>query len=189
VTGGGEQLVLIAVPGPAVHPVPWAGLAVGAVLFAAVALLARRRAGQMQTAPPWRLGRIVEAALVWAFVYQAMRMPGFGQLDYEGVGPVFLFGQLLLALGFAILAALLIGTADLLLDGLRPRRTRLWLLGGPPVVALFGIGFLAATGWMDMVSRTPGWREFMLAAGALAAGLAWWSRLPATDRRIAGIFD
>jgi hypothetical protein len=188
-TGGSDYnlIVLVGAP-PQVPAPPWAGIAIGVALFAAMALLVRHRARQPELRPPSRPFRILETAAIWSAAYTAMRMP-------ELVETVPLVG-ISIALGFAaaaslfmVTALLLVGAADLLLDMFAPRRTLFWLLAGPLLLAGFAVGFLAATGWMEIVTSDPGWREAMLLAAALLAGLGWWSRLPLHRNPTAEIFE
>ena len=168
---------------------PWAGLVIGAALFVAVALLARRRARTHELRMASRPHRIVETAAIWAIAYTLMRAPGDAAYDGGPFGTPLGLGLLANAALFMVTALLLVGTADFLLDALAPRRTPLWLLLGPLLLAAFSIGLLAASQWMDIVGPDPGWREVMLAAGLLTAGLAWWSRLPSWESQASDIFD
>lgn len=196
---GGETysiVVLTAEEAAARQPPVWHGFAVGVVLLALMALLARHRAARLDArldaGPASRVRRIGEAAFVWAAAWVAMRTAGFAEYGQDRLGDggiVFALRFLIDLLMFMVTAILLLGTADLLLDMAAPRRTRLWLLAGPLLLALFGTGFLAATGWMEIVTGA-GPRDGMLFLGALIAGLSWWSRLPAAEaERTAAIFD
>ena len=181
--------VVLTIPGEIRDQTPWAGLAVGGALFVAVALLARRRASMHDLRLASRPLRIVETAALWPIAYTLMRAPEDGAQFGGPFGTPALLGLLASAALFMVTALLLVGTADFLLDALAPRRTALWLLLGPLLLAAFSIGLLAASQWMDIVGPDPGWREVMLAAGLLTAGLAWWSRLPSWESQASDIFD
>lgn len=162
---------------------------IAVALFVAMALLARRRSRTLTARAPSRTRRIVETAAIWSVAYTAIWAP----FDAIHVGlPSGLsgaFGLLLRAALFMVLALALVGAADLLLDALAPRHTPAWLLAGPLLIAAFAIGMLAASHWMDIFRDDPGWRETVLTAGLLIAGLNWWSLLPRPGADLSGIFD
>jgi hypothetical protein len=85
--------------------------------------------------------------------------------------------------GLSVIAVMLLGTADLLLDAFRPQRTQFWLAIAPPLLTAFTIAMLAGAGWLEPVSFPPDAMQLMLALAALAAGLTWWSYLPAPEWR------
>lgn len=175
--------VVILMAGPPSDDHPWIGLAVGAIVLIAAAALAWRRAHG--TAPtPSRSTRIVRAALTCGAAMAAMRAPDEIAL---GGGP--LESAFATFVPVAMLALILLGIADLLLDAFRPHRTRTWLLLAPPLLVVFFVGTLAATGWMDMVSAEADPGEAMLVIAVLAAALTWWSHLPEPGVDVARIFE
>jgi hypothetical protein len=161
----------------------WNGLAIGAALLVVVALLAVRRSRTPNMQTQMRLRRIVETAALWSVAYTAMQAPA---ASFGSGGPIALLLGVAL---FMVLALALVAAADFLLDAAGPRRTPIWLVLGPLLLTAFAIGLLATSQWMDIFRAEPGWREVMLVAALLIAGLAWWSRLPSWASEAADIFD
>lgn len=182
--------------GPAPEPLVSGALlaaAAGLVVLAAVALAVRRRVRRGGSAPAARSRRIVAAGATFGAVLAAMATAAdlvAPASDWAAGGAL----ERALGLGLrfgagALLGALLLGTADLLLDAARPRRTRAWLALAPPLLAGFVVGLLAATGWHGGIGADPGPGLPRLALAGLAGGLVWWSFLPLPGAEVAQLFD
>jgi hypothetical protein len=189
VNGPPEEFTFNLVSGPPVPPPnPWVGLAVGLAVIVAVAALARWRARRADQTPPRRRARILWASASGAGAMTAMLVPE--QLARNApFEPSIEFGLLVHFVSMGVLALMLLGTADLLLDAFRPRRSRAWLAIAPLLLAAFVTGTLAATGWLGTVSTEPDPHQLMLVLAGIAAGLTWWSHLPAPANRSAGVFE
>jgi hypothetical protein len=187
----GEQEVRLVVVGPQPDPGMWPAIAAAILLLAAAALLAHRRATRPDARPAGRIGRILWSSLACAGGLSFVMAPGeiVGNLFQTIPNVIAAFAIKLL--GWTILAALLFGSADLMLDALRPRRTLAWLSIGPPLLTLYGVGFLAASEWLDGFDPGPAGPAPL--AAVLAAALVWWSLLPVAadpeSRGVAAIFE
>ncbi|PSJ37537.1 hypothetical protein [Allosphingosinicella deserti] len=189
VTGGqprGTNLVVIANAGPP-SPLPfWISLAIGAALVLTAAAQARRSDRVSGQDGPTRSRRILLTACAWAIVVALMAVPEAlaGYIDDS----IFIAAPLRIA-ALLMLAVSLYGGLDLLLDYFAPQRSRAWR---PVAVLLFAAlppAFSAATGlhdWAELFGDAGGLR--LILAGA-AAGLIWWSCLPASHRGLTHVFE
>jgi hypothetical protein len=180
-----EQYHLVVLTGPQPEPSVWPALAVAAVLLVAAAFFTWRRATMPDRRPARRLARIIWSSLACAGGVTLVMAPAeiVSNLVVQTVPDV--IADLGIGfLGWAILAFLLFGSADLMLDAFRPRRTLAWLLTGPSLLTLYGVGFLAASEWLDGFDPGPAGPTPL--AAVLAAALVWWSLLPAAAGREAG---
>jgi hypothetical protein len=194
-SGAPQSMTFTVSTGPPAPTPIWPAVAMGAaVLLAAIALAWRRRRAAM-AGRPRRLTRMVVAAATGGGGGALIRMTASGALFTEGRGigwdpfgpsPGILPLHLLL---YCLFAFALVGTADLLFDALRPRRSLLWLVIGAPVFGAFIIAVLRATGWVDPFVVPPTRDQAALTVAALAAGLSWWAWLPATWQPIAHVFE
>ncbi len=186
----GATISLRVGPGPEPATDLWFAIAVAAMVLIAAGLLAWWRA-RSEFPQPRRRSRILWASAACSAGLALIMIPT--QFASTGLndGDVGLHLVLGFVLGL-IPATMLFGTADLMLDYFRPRRTLIWLVISPFLFTAFIVGILAMSDWLQVLdtSRTGP----APIAAVLAAGLVWWSFLPKTgprppDSRIARIFD
>ena len=116
----------------------------------------------------------------------------FGGVDPFGWDPAGLYPFMMIAanfVGYWLFAAMLVGTTDLVFDAFRPRRSRAWLMLGAPLFAAFIVTILRVTGWTDPLVIPPTRDQAIAVVAALAAGLVWWSWLPASWDPVARVFE
>ena len=186
----GDEIRLVAVQGPQPEPSMWPALAVAFVLLVMAALFAHHRSTALANRSSSRRARILWSSLACGVGVTLV-------LAADEIAALLLAApQALAALGFGIaagtvLAALLFGSADLMLDAFRPRRSLAWLCIGPLLLTLYGVGFLAASEWLDGFDAGPAGPAPL--GAVLAAALVWWSLLPAAGREsgpdVAAIFE
>ena len=179
-------------PGPP-PPSPWIGVGIGLVVLAVAIVLVLRHARRPQRMPPRRRVRILVASLAGGAAYLAMLIPLY-VYEARDIGALPGLGgfALMLAVHVLIFGALgvpLFGTADLLLDYFRPRRTRAWLALGPLAITAFIVGLLGATGWVRALATAPEGSTSGLILAALIGGLVWWAFLTAPTARVGHVFE
>jgi hypothetical protein len=187
----GQTVQLVVLNGPEPNTDIWMSVAIAAVVLIAAALLAYWRGTRAGSGPARRRTRILWTALAGAGGLTLILIPN--DLRWGGSGdPFFQLGLLMSFAMRAIVALMLFGTLDLMLDYFRPHRVLLWLGVGLVLLPLFVVGILAASSWLEVMelgraSPIPG-------IAAVAAALVWWSWLPTTrgggdERRIAHVFE
>jgi len=187
-TPGQNIVVIVDRSGPA--PAPWIGWAIGASLLIGVAVTVRRRAAKQDSETPHRVVRILVSALAGSSVVTLMLAPQqfreLSDIPFAVPFALALFSRLLAltAFGFALVAV-----PDLVLDYFHPRRTRIWLMIAPPLFIALTLGFIVASGVDDSfhIFSEAGYPVLVPAGGA--AGLIWWSWLPAPHSRLVGVFE
>jgi MYXO-CTERM domain-containing protein len=173
-------------------PPIWPGFVMAAAVLLAAVVLAWWRRRAPVSPRPRRRTRIIVAGAAGGGGGALVKMAAPGTIGGTGWGPyapspwMDLFVHFLTYWLFAIL---LVGTTDLLFDVLRPCRNRTWLFVGAPLFAAFIIAILRATGWIDPLVIPPTRDQAIVAVAALAAGLTWWSWLPASWEPIAHVFE
>jgi hypothetical protein len=179
-------------PGP--EPI-WPAVATGAAVLLAAAALAWWRRRAPVAVRPRRGIRILAAgagggggALV-QMASSGTMVTGAGGIGWDPMADSPLLVLFAHFLGYWLFAAMLVGTTDLLFDAFRPRRSRAWLVIGVPLFAAFIIAMLRATGWTDPLVIPPTRDQAIAVVASLAAGLIWWSWLPASWDPVAQVFE
>ena len=187
-----ESITLTVGPAPEpLLPEPWSAIGLGIAAVTIAAALAWHHSRRRLASPASRRRRIAAAVTTFAAAATSMSLPAvLNPADYDPFDRYVPAPELVLAATFAamaLLGLLLLGTLDLLVDILRPRRSRLWLALSPPMVCGFVGGLFAAAGGgplAPMAEQLP-----IVLAAALAASLSWWARLPRPGEEVASIFD
>jgi hypothetical protein len=187
------ERVIVLTTGPRVPAPIWPVVVTAALLLVTAAALAWWRARPRTSSGSRRRVRIFAASIAGGGSAAAMRFvsaatdPNRFAWGLDGLSDdLILFAGLF---GYTLLAAMLVGTGDLLFDALRPSRTRFWLLAGVPFFAAFIVGTLYVTGSVEPFASRPTIAQETLLVAALAASLIWWSWLPRPDDGMAEIFE
>ena len=173
---------------PAQQPDTLLGL--GAALLAlacAGSLAARRNRRPAEPAPP-RLMRIFAAAslfasslTLWLVADELSRSGASGELPVLAA---------VAAAAFLVVGLVLFGIADFWLAMLRPRRSRRWLAAAILLFMLLVGLCLAIALWATDPPANPIQANLAVTIViAAAAGIAWWSYLPAPRADVAGRFE
>ena len=185
-----DTAIITAVPGPEPTIGLWLGFAAGAFVLLVVLAHAIWRGSRFEQVPSGRSRRIFRASLTcagaWTLMVAPQRFIESGALYAPPFGETLLFGCLIML----VIALALVGTADMLLDYFRPKRTPFWAIVAPSLFTAFIVGLFSASDLLDsaIALRQDPWR-LMLAAAVLAAGLTWWSYLPGENEQVARVFD
>jgi hypothetical protein len=168
------------------HWIGWIGWSIGAALLIGVAVMAARRSAMRDVGRPRRLFRVSVAAFTWSSVIALMLAP---QQFYESHDLPFVLVLILRMAGLAGFAFVLFGGADLFLEHFRPQPSRNWLMIAPPLFIGLTLGFVIASGLGNSFDVFPeaGYPVLIPAGGA--AGLSWWSWLPAPHGQLAHVFE
>jgi hypothetical protein len=136
--------------------------------------------------PPRRGFRIAVAAVTWSGVIALMLAP---EQFYAAHGVPFALMLLVRVVGLAAFAFVLFAAADLLLQYFRPQLSWNWLMTAPPLFTGLTLGFIIASGMGDAfdVFAEAGYPA-LIPAGC-AAGLSWWSWLPAPHGQPIHVFE
>ena len=183
---GVNIVTIIDISAPSAPPNPWLPWAIGAGLLLAAGAVAHRRAGGDPREVPSRRTRILVAGLAWGACVTAMFVP---RQYAEASGDSFLLNLAVRLAMLSLLATALLAAVDPTLDYFQPRRRRQWLVAGPAMLAALLPATLFVTGLAESVQllRTAG--PGPLAIASAAAGFVWWSWLPASDARLAQVFE
>jgi hypothetical protein len=187
--------VIVLTIGPQAPAPLWPAVVAATLVLAAAAALAWWRRRAPVAVRPRRGIRILAAgagggggALV-QMASSGTMVTGAGGIGWDPMAsspPLVLFAHFL---GYWLFAAMLIGTTDLLFDAFRPCRSRAWLIIGVPLFAAFIVAILRVTGWTDPLVVPPTREQAVAVVAALAAGLIWWSWLPASWDPVARVFE
>ena len=169
-------------------PDAWVGFVIVLVALAVACGVARRRTRMAEAEPPGRLMRICYSSMAFSGAMITLLVASEVFRTQPSSLMIPMVGIALAS--FTLVGMILFGIADFWLGLLRPCRNRSWMVAA---IVSFGLVIAAALTlayWIAGATQELLHPDVLQICGAgIAAGIIWWSFLPAPRRDVSGLFE